>query len=261
MCYRIVIFGAGHNITSCSFDRYIWQVITYHIPCYCSQFDEQKVDKYIKALTSKAPPSSIDVASEAKKMKTSLLKASLDQKLTISNKILSIKCEQELQQAVLDVSKQEVLTSDVSMVKPPAKPPKKPLLPEERVALPKNPQPDPNPPQPDSDPPRAVRGVWPQGTIAQMVHLVKEYNHRITQNVAYLSIPFMIQANVENLWELKTVVERYAKTFEDEWPETVSKVKLGGNRQRRYSHLPPEEVVEKSRQAIAELKSAYSEMK
>jgi len=42
----------------------------------------------------------------------------------------------------------------------------------------------------------------------------------------------MIQANVENMCELKTVVERYAKKFEDEWPETVSKVKSGGNRQR-----------------------------
>ena len=255
-----MIFGAGHNITSCS---YIWPVITSHIPCcYCSQVDKRKVNKYIKALKSKVPPpSSIDVTSEVEKMKTSFLKSSLDQKLTISNKILSIKRDHQFQQAVLDESKQEVLTSDVSMTKPSAKPLKKPLLPEERVALPRDPQPDPTPLQPDSNPPRAVRGVWPQGKIVQMGYLIKEYNHRIAQNVAYLSVPFTIQAHVENLCELKTVVERYAKTFEDEWPETVSEVKSGDNCQRRYSHLPPKEVVDKSRQAIAELKSAYSEMK
>ena len=152
----------------------------------------------------------------------------------------------------------------------PAKLPRKPMLPgsgQNPQPDPNPPQPDPNPlqsdpnsPQPDSDHPHPERGVWPQGKIAQMVRLVKEYNHRITQNVAYLSIPFMIQANVENLCELKTVVERYAKTFEDDWPETV-KVKSEGNRQRRYSHLPPKEVVDKSRQAIAELKSAYSKLK
>ena len=76
--------------------------------CCCPQVDKQKVDKYIKTLTSNVPPSSIDVKSEVKKMKTSFLKASLDQKLTISNKILSIKCDHQLQQAV-----EEVLTSDV----------------------------------------------------------------------------------------------------------------------------------------------------
>jgi len=74
-------------------------------------------------------------------MKILYLKASLDQKLTISNKLLSIKCDHQLQQAVPDVTKQEVLTSDVSMTpaKPPTKSPKKPILPKERVALPKDP--------------------------------------------------------------------------------------------------------------------------
>jgi len=216
--------------------------------CYCVQVDQEKVDKYIKQIRSKASPSSIDVKSEIKKMKSSLLKASLDQKLTISNKILTINCDRQLQQAVLDVSKQEVLTSDVPMAK-------KQTVPEERV--PQNPA-EPNPPQPE--PLCAVRGVWPQDKTAQMIHLVQEYNHRITLNVAYLSVPFMIQANVENMCELKIVVERYAKTFEDEWPETVSKVKSGGSRQRRYSHLPSEEVLEESRQAIEDLKS-YCKLK
>ena len=113
-----------------------------HIPCcYYAQVDKQKVDNYIKELTSKAPPSSIDVTSEVRKMKILYLKASLDQKLTISNKLLSIKCDHQLQQAVPDVTKQEVLTSDVSMTpaKPPTKSPKKPILPKERVALPKDP--------------------------------------------------------------------------------------------------------------------------
>ncbi|XP_065896755.1 uncharacterized protein [Dysidea avara] len=208
------------------------------------KIDEEKVDKHIKELTSETP-TTIDVKSEVRRVKASLLKASLDQKLTISNKILTITRDRQLKQAMFDIYKQEALVSD----KPMTGKSKEPKLPEEKVDAPQNPQPDPNPR-------RTLRGVWSQDKTAQMVHLVQEYNHRITQNLAFLSATFMIQARVEDWCQLKIVAERYAKTFEDEWPDTVSKIKSGGKRHRRYSHPPPEEVLEESRQVIKMLKSS-----
>ena len=107
------------------------------------------MDKHIKEITE--TPTTIDVKSEVRRVKVSLLKASLDQKLTVSNKILTITCDRQLQQAMFDIYKQEKLVSDKSTTGKS----KEPKLPEEKVDAPQNPQPDPNPR-------RALRGVWSQ---------------------------------------------------------------------------------------------------
>jgi len=205
------------------------------------------VDKDIDEETADIPPSTVDVDAEVKKLKTSILNASLDEKSTIANKIFAINRDCQYQLDVLDICTQqqhEVLTSDKLKETDNSNPPQKPLLPEERVALPQVPS--------GANPSRALRGVWPQGKPSQMIHLVKEHNHRMTENIAYLVIPFLVQTNVENRCELKIVVEKYAKTFEDDWPDTA---KEKSKQYRKYSHPPSEEVIKESREAIELLKS------
>ena len=200
------------------------------------------MDKHIKEITSEIPTTSTDVKSEVRRVKASLLKSSLDQKLTVSDKILTITHDRKLQQAVLDISKQKVLSSDKSMAGK-SKPTKELKLPEEKVAVSQNPSPDPN----------FMRGVWSRDTPAnmQIKHLYLEFNYRNTKNLAYLSEPWIIQTSVENMCQLKAVVEKYAKRFEDKWPRTVSKE---GERRLSYSRSQPDKVLKESRHAITMLK-------
>ena len=221
---------------------YVWCLIISLLCCYCIQVDEEKVDKHIKEITSEIPTTSIDVKSEVRRVKASLLKASLDQKLTVSDKILTITHDRKLQQTVLDITKQKVLSSDKSMAGK-SKPTKELKLPEEKVAVSQNPPPDPN----------FRRGVWSRDTPAnlQIKHLYLEFNYRNTKNLAYLSEPWIIQTSVENMCQLKAVVEKYAKRFEDKWPRTVSKE---GEGRIRYSRSQPDKVLKESRHAITMLK-------
>ena len=94
------------------------------------------VDSRIKRITSR-PPS---LTNEVTKINESLLKASLDHTLTVSDKILTIISDEQLQQAVLDVSK---LTKSMTEE---SKPQKRPETSNEWVAFLQNPQPDPNRP-------------------------------------------------------------------------------------------------------------------
>jgi len=114
------------------------------------------VDSRIKRITSR-PPS---LTNEVTKINESLLKASLDHTLTVSDKILTIISDEQLQQAVLDVSK---LTKSMTEE---SKPQKRPETSNEWVAFLQNPQPDPS---------RPLRVM------------MAEYDHRIGQNLTHLS--------------------------------------------------------------------------
>ena len=198
------------------------------------------MDKHIKEITSEIPTTSIDVKSEVRRVKASLLKASLDQKLTVSDKILTITHDRKLQQAVLDISKQKVLSSDKSMAGK-SKPTKELKLPEEKIVVSQIPSPFPN----------VMRGDWSQdrpGNL-QIKHLYLEFRYRNTKNLAYLSESWIIQTSVENMCQLKAVVEKYAESFEDKWPRTFSK-----EDERRISL--PDKVLKESQRAITMLKSS-----
>ena len=186
------------------------------------------VENHIKKITSKPPPCS--GKDEVSKINESLLKASLDQTLTVSDKILTTISDVQLQQAVLDASKQEVLpldklTSDNSISQ-------RKLEATEKwaAASVQNPQPDPSPP-----------------SVVKRVRMMAEYDHRINKNHIYLSEPWKIQTSVKDMHRLKTMV-RYAKTFKDKWPDIVSEAKSEGE-----SHPPPE-VLKSSRSVIKVLK-------
>jgi len=195
---------------------------------YCIQVDEKMVGNHIKKITSKPPPCS--GKDEVTKINELLLKASLDQTLSVSDKILTIIDDKQFQQAVLDVSKQKVLPLDKLTAENSASQKK----PEKWAAASvQNPQPDPSPP-----------------SVVKRVHMMAEYDHRINKNYIYLSEPWKIQTSVKDMHRLKTMV-RYAKTFKDKWPDIISEAKSEGESQRRH---PPPEVLKSSRSVIKVLK-------
>ena len=204
-----------------------------------NETNEKKVRKYFE---KEASPSSVVV--NAEKVKASILKASLDHKLTINSKMFALISDHQYHLGVHDVSKQqpEVLSLDL-LKKEKSKAAKK--LSEQMVP-------------PGDNTFCDYRGIWPQGNNKDsiLLHLMKEYSHRMTLNIAYLVMPFLLQTYAEYRREVKIVVEEYAKAFEEDWPDIVM-VKEKSKRHRRFSHPPSEIVIKESRKAIKLLMSHF----
>jgi len=180
------------------------------------------VEKRIKEIT----PQAYNIVSELRKINELLVNASLDEMLTISEKILTIidiskkistiiigdeqnelgassslvVASDKSDSESISISSLEVIVSDTSIER-------KPKLPEEWVSLLQK-------SQPDRNPSHDVRGAWHcDDRRNDWKHLDAECTYRANKNLTYLSESWKLQTNVEKWTHLKALVE----AFEEVW--------------------------------------------